>query len=78
MDKSRVTPTLFPLSVLEHPRCPRCQLRMVVVAIEPAAAGRDFRTFECVRCEHTETIIVDDPIKSQEVGWLTSELKPPQ
>ena len=51
---------------------------MVVVAIEPAAAGPDFRTFECVRCEHTETIIVDDPIKSQEVGWLTSELKPPQ
>ena len=51
---------------------------MVVVAIEPAAAGRDFRTFECVRCEHTETIIVDDPIKSQEVGWLNSELKPPR
>jgi hypothetical protein len=43
-----------------------------------APAARDYRTFECAPCDQTETVITDDPMKSEKAGWLQSELKPPQ
>jgi hypothetical protein len=76
--KLRVTPTMFAISPIERPRCRRCQLRMTLVAVEPAPARRDIRTFQCAKCERTETVIADDPMKSEKAGWLASELKPPQ
>jgi hypothetical protein len=78
MAKSHITPTMFALSPIEHPRCSRCQTRMSLTAISLGPQGRDFRTFECAKCDRTETVIVDDPMKSEKVGWLDSELKPPQ
>jgi hypothetical protein len=78
MAKSHITPTMFALSPIEHPRCSRCQTRMALTAISLGPQGRDFRTFECAKCDRTETVIVDDPMKSEKVGWLDSELKPPQ
>jgi hypothetical protein len=51
---------------------------MALAGIQPGPAGLDYRTFECVKCDHTETVIADDPMKSEKAGWLQSELKPPQ
>lgn len=78
MTTSHVTPTMFALSPVEHPRCPCCETRMALASIHPGPAGRDYRTFECVKCDHTETVIADDPMKSEKAGWLQGELKPPQ
>jgi len=78
MTTSHVTPTMFALSPVEHPRCPCCENRMALAGIQPGPAGLDYRTFECVKCDHTETVIADDPMKSAKAGWLQSELKPPQ
>ena len=78
MTTSHITPTMFALSPVEHPRCPCCETRMALVRIQPGPAGLDYRTFECVKCDHTETVIADDPMKSGKAGWLQSELKPPQ
>lgn len=79
MTKSRIIPAMFALSPLEHPRCPRCDLRMPLVAMSLGPAGRDCRMFECPKCSLTETAIADDPMKSKKAGcWLQSELKPPQ
>lgn len=78
MAKSHVIPTMFALSSIEHPRCPRCQIRMALMAISPGPDGRDHRVFECAKCYCTETGVADDPMKSEKAGWLKSELKPPQ
>jgi hypothetical protein len=51
MPKSHITPTMFVLSPIEHPRCPRCQVRMPLTAINVGPQGRDFRTFECAKCD---------------------------
>ena len=78
MAKSHITPTMFALSPIEHPRCPRCHVRMVLTGISLGPERRDFRTFQCGKCDRTETVIADDPMKSEKAGWLVSELKPPQ
>jgi hypothetical protein len=78
MAKSHITPTMFALSPVEHPRCPRCQVRMALTGISLGPQGRDFRTFECAKCDQTETFIADDRMKSEKAGWLESDLKPPQ
>jgi hypothetical protein len=78
MPKSHITPTMFALSPIAHPRCPRCQVRMPLTGISLGPQGRDFRSFECAKCDQTETVIADDPMKSEKVGWLQGELKPPQ
>ena len=70
------TPTMFPLSGIERPRCSKCHTRMMLARISLAGQGREARLFECPKCDHTETAIMEDPLKSA-VGWLGSELKPP-
>jgi hypothetical protein len=78
MPKSHITPTMFVLAPIEHPRCTRCEGRMTLTGISLGPQGRDFRTFECEKCNQTETVIADDPMRSEKVGWLQGELKPPQ
>jgi hypothetical protein len=51
---------------------------MALTGISLGPKGRDFRTFECAKCNQIETVIADDPMKSEKAGWLQSELKPPQ
>ena len=47
--------------------------------ISAGERGFEERTFECSTCERTEKISVAvDPMKSDAVGWLASELKPPR
>jgi transposase-like protein len=67
------------LTLIERPRCPRCQLRMMLVGIKPSFAGPDLRTFECSKCELTYNALAADPMKSNKAaGWLKSELRPPE
>jgi hypothetical protein len=77
MAKSYNTPTMSALSPINHPCCFRCQIRTTLVGITLGPCGRDYRTFECSKCDHMETIITEDPLKSKNAGWWDSELKPP-
>lgn len=69
-------PSLVPI---ERPRCHRCFGRMSLTRIMPDRPGFDVRTFECGQCHHTQIVSVEiDPMKSNRLGWLAGELKPPQ
>ena len=78
MAKSYITPTMFALSPIEHPRCFRCQTRMTLVGITLGPCGPDYRIFDCAKCDHTETVIAEASLKSEQAAWLQSELKPPE
>jgi transposase-like protein len=39
------------LTMIERPRCPKCQIRMMLVGVELSFAGPDLRTFKCPKCE---------------------------
>jgi len=66
-------PSLIPI---ERPRCPKCQTRMMLARIEPGPAGSNLLTFECIKCEQVHKVLAEDPMKSDNAGWLASELKP--
>jgi hypothetical protein len=58
--------------------CPACTARMMTVDITPGPEGFEYRTFECVQCGRTDkTVRATDPLKSNAIGWLASELKSP-
>lgn len=63
---------------IERPSCPKCQNRMMLARIEPGPNGADLRTFECPKCEHLHKMLVEDPLKSSNTGWMAGELKPPE
>jgi hypothetical protein len=66
-------------SLTKRPSCPKCQIRMMLVGIEPSLAGPDLWTFECLKCELTYKALVADPMKSNKAaGWLKSELRAPE
>jgi hypothetical protein len=66
------------LTMIERLCCPKCQIRMMLVDVEPSFAGPDLRTFECPKCELDYKALAEDPMKSNKaVGWLKSELRPP-
>ncbi len=50
----------------------------MLARIEPGPAHSDLRTFECPKCEHVQRMMVEDPLKSSNTGWMAGELKPPQ
>jgi hypothetical protein len=51
---------------------------MGLARISPGERGFELRTFECSTCHSVEKIeIAVDPLKTDAVGWLASELKPP-
>jgi endogenous inhibitor of DNA gyrase (YacG/DUF329 family) len=47
-----------PPSVVVRPNCPTCGTRMSLVRIFPDKPGYDQRTYECPRCQHEITEIV--------------------
>ncbi|MDU0955249.1 MAG: response regulator [Bradyrhizobium sp.] len=52
---------------------------MVLVRIFPGQRGIEGRIFECSTCERFETVaFAADPMKTDVVGWLAGELKPPR
>jgi hypothetical protein len=52
---------------------------MALARISPGERGFEERTFECATCGRTDKIsLAVDPFKSDAVGWLAGELKPPR
>src|ERR1035438_10850010 len=59
--------------------CPKCQTRMVTAAVEEGPEGFEHRSLECSRCGHSEqNVIASDPMNTNALGWLNSELHPPK
>ena len=59
----------FPTAI-EHPRCSRCQTRMMLKHVSSGPIGFEHRVFECPECDQ-------DPFKSTAAGWLAGELRAP-
>jgi len=59
-------------------RCPNCQGRMMLAQIRRGPGGADLRTFECLKCEHVQKMLVEDPLKSANTGWMAGGLRPPK
>jgi hypothetical protein len=52
---------------------------MGLARISPGKRGFEERTFECSTCHRIEKIsFANDPLKTDAVGWLASELRPPR
>ena len=49
---------------------------MALGRISPGERGFEERTFECSTCEKISVLV--DPLKSDTVGWLASELRRPR
>jgi hypothetical protein len=66
-------------STSERPMCPVCKHRMALARISPGQRGFEERTFECATCGRTDKIAVAvDLMKTDAVGWLAGELRPPR
>jgi hypothetical protein len=53
------------LTMIKRPRCPKCQICMMLVGVEHSFAGPDLRTFECTKCELAYKALAEDPMKSR-------------
>jgi len=52
---------------------------MMLLRIAPGPSGFEFRTFECAKCDHVETVrIIADSLKSASVNRLSESLRPPR
>jgi hypothetical protein len=69
----------IPQMAIESPACPKCQASMVLARTMPGRLNLDARTFECVKCDHVEKLLMAaDPIDSDVLGWLLGELRLPR
>lgn len=49
-------------------------MRMITAAVSSGPEGFEQRTFECLRCGHTEIrIVASDPLQPDVVGWADDE-----
>jgi hypothetical protein len=54
--------TLENAPINARPQCPECKTQktqMYLARITPDEPGFDLRTFECPRCRHVETVVVE-------------------
>jgi hypothetical protein len=66
-------------SIADRPMCPVCKHRMALGRVSPGERGFEDRTFECSTGERTERVSeAVDPMKTDAVGWLASELRHPR
>ena len=65
------------LTAIERPRCRKCLARMRLARIAPLPDGSEQRTFECPKCNAIETRTVADPLKSEAMERLTTNVRPP-
>jgi hypothetical protein len=66
------------LTVIERPRCSRCQTRMILESVSSGPIGFEQRLFECPKCDQVEiNVIASDPFKSNAAGWVAGELRAP-
>jgi hypothetical protein len=56
-------PESHSLGIIERPRCPKCEILMMLVGVEPSFAGPDLRTFECSKCELAHKALAEDSMK---------------
>jgi DNA-directed RNA polymerase subunit RPC12/RpoP len=49
----------FSPHVIACPSCPKCGTRMLLIRIFPDRRGYDQRIYECPRCEHEVTEIME-------------------
>lgn len=69
----------LPSRSTQRPRCPRCQARMAVQRIVPSRSGCEHWTLRCNTCGTIhEAQVSIDPMNSDALRWLGSELMPPQ
>jgi len=69
----------IPLIAIESDVCPKCQGPMMLSRIMPGRLNFDSRTFECVKCNHVEKVLVaTDPMHSDVLGWFLGELRSPK
>jgi len=66
-------PELLPI---QRPRCLKCSMRVIATDVTPTPCGFEHRTFECLKCGHSETRrLAADPVKTHAAdGWLKGEL----
>jgi ssDNA-binding Zn-finger/Zn-ribbon topoisomerase 1 len=43
---------------ITRPPCSKCGTVMLLARIEPEKPDHDKRTFECPKCEHSESVVV--------------------
>ena len=46
--------------VIERSRCPKCEIRMILVSVEPSFAGPDLHTLECPKCQLAYNALAED------------------
>jgi hypothetical protein len=52
---------------------------MALTRTVPGPKGDELRSFECAKCERALTVsIARDPMRSDKMGWIAGELKPPE
>jgi hypothetical protein len=44
----------------ERPRCPNCEIRMMLVGVARSDVGPDLRTLECPKCELAYKVLAED------------------
>ena len=48
-----------PLTIaIERPPCFKCGATMKLARLEPDGVDRERRTFECLKCEHSQSVVV--------------------
>jgi len=66
-------------SIVERPMCRTCKHRVGLARISLGELGFEERIFVCSSCHRIEKIsFANDPLKTDAVGWLASELRPPR
>jgi len=78
MPESQSWNSSVPTVTIESQECPKCWGPMILSRIMPGRLKFDVRTFECVKCDHVEKVMVAiDPIQSNVLGWFLGELRRP-
>src|ERR1700730_8195166 len=49
--------------MIEQSGCPKCEIRMMLVDVEPSFAGPDLGTLECPKCELAYKALAEGPMK---------------
>jgi hypothetical protein len=51
------------MRMIERSRCPKCEIRMMLVGVEGSFAGPDLRTLACPKCELAYKALAEDQMK---------------
>jgi hypothetical protein len=54
--------------MIEQSRCPKCEIRMMLVGVEPSYAGPDLRTLECPKCELAYKALAEEQRNREQSG----------